>query len=129
MKMKQVSVFIENRPGRLKDMLATLAAADINIQALSVADTADFGVIRMILSDSDKGVDALRGAGFTTILTDVLRVEMPDTPGGLLQTVVEPLAAAGVNIEYVYAFVDSPLAKAVVVLKASDPDKAAQVLG
>lgn len=129
MKMKQISIFVENRPGRLRDMLEVLSDNEINIRALSVADSADFGIVRIILSDVSKGLEVLRAAGFTTSSTDVIRAEMPDTPGGLLKSVVEPLAEAEVNIEYFYAFVDSPLEKASVVLKVSDPDKAAKVLG
>lgn len=126
--MKQVSVFVENRPGRLQAMLAALAARNVNIRALSIADTSDFGVVRMILSDTDAGLEAVRGAGFTAGTTTVLRAEMPDQPGGLLHSIVAPLAEGGVNIEYVYAFVDQPLEKAVVVLKVSDLDKAEEIL-
>ena len=128
MRMKQVSVFAENRPGRLKTLLAVLAKAEINIRALSIADTADFGIVRMILSDTDKGLDAVRAAGFAASTNDVLRVEIPDQPGGLLTSVAEPLAAAGVNVEYVYAFADSPEKHAMVVLKVGDIDAAEKML-
>ena len=128
MRMKQVSVFIENRPGRLKVLLEALAEAEINIRALSIADTADFGIVRMILSDTEKGLRAARSAGFAASTNDVLRVEVPDQPGGLLRAVTEPLAAAGINIEYIYAFADRPLDNAMVVLKVGDIEAAEKLL-
>ena len=81
MRMKQVSVFVENRPGRLEVVLEALARAEVNIRALSIADTADFGIVRMILSDTEKGLEAIRGAGFAASTNDVLRVEIPGPPG------------------------------------------------
>ncbi len=129
MRMKQVSVFVENRPGRLKVVLEALAKADINIRALSIADTADFGIVRMILSDTEKGLEAVRAAGFAASTNDVLRVEVGDRPGGLLKAIAEPLAAAGVNLEYVYAFADRTEENAVVVLKVGDIDAAEKLIG
>jgi hypothetical protein len=126
--MKQVSVFVENRPGRLKLLLETLAKAEINIRALSIADTADFGIVRMILSDTEKGLEVIRDAGLAASTNEVLRVEIPDQPGGLLKTVVEPLAAAGINVEYVYAFADRPLENAMVVLKVGNIDAAEKLI-
>ncbi len=126
--LKQVSVFVENRPGRLRVMLQALYEREINIRALSIADTSDFGIVRMILSDTEAGVQALREAGLIASTTDVLRVEIPDTPGGLLKTAVEPLAEAGLNVEYIYAFVDMPLEKAAAVVKVNDTDRALRVL-
>jgi hypothetical protein len=128
-KIKQVSVFLENRPGRLMDMLQVLSDNGIDIRALSQADTADFGIARLVLSDTDKAVKVLAAAGFTASLTDVLQVMVKDQPGGFLQDAAVPLARAGINVEYVYAFVDQPQASAMVVLKVSDPDKALDVLG
>ncbi len=129
MRTQQVSVFAENRPGRLQEMLTVLASAGVNIRALSIADSADFGIIRMILSETEKGERALRGAGFTLMVGDVLAVEVPDKPGGFLSTVVTPLTEAGVNIEYVYAFADNPLEHALVVLKVSDLARAERLIG
>jgi hypothetical protein len=128
MKIKQVSVFVENQPGRLVAMLEALRASDINIGALSIAEGSDFGILRMILSDPRKGVDTLRDAGFTARETTVIKREMPDRPGGLLDTVA-PLAEAGINVEYFYAFLDPSPGKAVIVFKVSDPDRAEEVLG
>lgn len=128
MRMNQVSVFVENRPGRLKVLLEALARAEVNLCALSIADTADFGIVRMILSDTEKGLAAMRSAGFAASTNEILRVEIPDVPGGLLKTVVEPLAAAGINVEYSYAFADRPLEHAVVVLKVGDIDAAEKLI-
>ena len=128
-KTKQVSVFVENRPGRLKLLMEVLNKADINIRALSIADTADFGIVRMILSDTEQGLGAIRSAGFAASTNDVLRVEVPDQPGGLLRAIAEPLAAAGINVEYVYAFADRPQEHAVVVLKVGDIDAAEKLIG
>lgn len=128
MKVKQVSVFVENQPGRLVAMLEALAAKDINIRALSIAEGADFGIVRMILSDARQGTTALREAGFTVKETTVIQRDMPDRPGSLLET-VSPLAKAGINVEYFYAFIDPTRGKASVVLKVSDPDRAEEVLG
>lgn len=128
MKIKQVSVFLENRPGHMANMLRALDAAKVDIRALSVADTADFGIARLILSDTEKGLQALRETGFTASTTEVLRADVPDEPGGLLHEVIEPLAAAGINLEYLYAFVDQPQGKAMVVAKVSDLERAVEVL-
>jgi hypothetical protein len=128
MKTRQVSVFVENKPGRLVAMLDALKAENMNIRALCIAEGADFGIVRMILSDPAKGVEAMRKAGFTITETTVLQAEMPDEPGGLLDTVAKPLAEAGINLEYFYAFIDPSPGKANIVLKVSDPDRAVKVL-
>jgi len=129
MKARQVSVFVENQPGRLVAMLEALQARDIDIRALSVADNADFGIVRMILSDSRLGAEVLREAGFTVKETTVLQKEMPDRPGGLLETVARPLSNAGINLEYFYAFLDPAPGKATIVIKVADPERAERVLG
>ena len=126
--LQQVSVFMENRPGRLRTMLQALYDAQVNIRALSIADTSDFGIVRMILSDTELGLRALHEAGLTASTSDVLRVELPDSPGGLLKVAVEPLAEAGLNVEYVYAFVDRPLKNAAAVVKVDDTECARRVL-
>jgi hypothetical protein len=129
MKIKQVSCFVENQPGRLEALLEALKAENVNIRALCVAETSEYGIMRMVLSDSVKGVEALRKAGFTVKETVVLQKDIPDQPGGLLDVVARPLAKAGVNLEYFYAFVDPTPGKASIVLKVSDPDKAEKVMG
>lgn len=128
MRIKQISVFVGNETGRLVDMLTPLSRNRINIHALSVADSADFGIVRMVVSDTEGTVKALHDAGFTLRVNDVLAYEMPDSPGGLLKTVAEPLAKAGINLEYFYAFIQSETGKAVVVLKVNDPERAERVL-
>ena len=129
MRAKQVSVFLENRLGRLKDALEALANSNVDVKTLSIADSADFGIVRMILADTDAGTSALRAAGFTTSIVEVLAVEVPNQPGGFLRTIVGPLTAAGVNIEYVYAFTHGPSDSALVVLKTSDMAEAERVIG
>jgi len=128
MKTKQVSVFVENKPGRLVAMLEVLIAQKVNIRALCIAEGADFGIVRLILSDPAKGAEAIRKAGFTITETTVLQAEMPDEPGGLLETVARPLAEAGINLEYFYAFIEPTPGKANIVLKVNDPDRAEKVL-
>lgn len=129
MRIKQVSVFVSNEPGRLVDMLKPLADRKINIQAMCVADSTDFGIVRMVVSDTDEAVRALSEANFTARLNEVLAYEMPNAPGGLLKAVVEPLAKAGINLEYFYAFIESQAGKAMVVLKVSDIARAEKALG
>jgi hypothetical protein len=128
MRIKQVSVFVGNETGRLVDMLEPLARSGINILALSVADSADFGIVRLVASDTEGAVRALHDAGFTLRVNEVLSYEMPNIPGGLLKSVAEPLARAGINLEYFYAFVQSEAGKATVVLKVDDLDRAEEVL-
>ena len=120
MNVTQISVFLENRPGRLAHLLNVLSEAQINLRALAVADTADFGIARVIVDDVDKAISAIHAAGMTAAKTEVLRVEIPDIPGGLAKTVIEPLAEAGVNIEYLYAYSETTETNAIVVLKVDD---------
>ena len=128
MKIRQVSVFVENQPGRLVAMLDALKGKQVNIRALCIAEGSDFGIVRMILSDNAKGAEALKDAGFTATETTVLQKDIPDTPGGLLEAVARPLAQAGVNLEYFYAFVNPTPGKASIVLKVSDPERAEQLI-
>jgi len=128
MKIKQVSVFVENQPGRLFAMLQALEKAKVNMRALSVSETAEFGIVRMILDKPDDGAEALRLSGYTTRQDWVLSAEIPDIPGGLLKAVAEPLAKAGINIAYFYAFLEPVPGKARMVLKVDDIDKAEKIL-
>ena len=129
MRVKQVSVFVENQPGRLAEVLSVLANEGINIRALAVADTVDFGIVRLILSDVDKGIEALRGADMSVRTTDVLQVDIPDVPGGLNEALVKPLSEAGINVEYIYAHILPAPDKATVLVKVRNIDKAEKVLG
>ena len=125
MTIKQLSVFLENREGRLDEVLSTLGANDVNIVALSLADTADYGMLRMIVSDPKKGREVLKEAGITSMLTDVVALRVPHATGSLSKAMHE-LMAGGVNVEYMYAFANGADASA--VLKSDDPAKVVAIL-
>lgn len=127
MRVKQISVFLENKPGRLGAVTRALGQHGINMRALSLADTADFGILRFIASDPDCAVEVLKGAGFATSLTDVLAVEVPDEPGGLAR-IMDLLGGAGVNVEYLYAFTERRRDKALVIFRVESIETAAAAL-
>ena len=127
MKVKQISVFLENKSGRLAQVTKTLADNNINIRALSLADTADFGILRIIVNDTEKASGILKEAGYTLSDTDVVAVEVPDKPGGLANILV-PLWKAGLDVEYMYAFVQSSGENAIMIFRFEDTDKAIEVL-
>lgn len=128
MKVTQVSVFLDNRPGRLASMTKILGENHINIQALYVADTTDYGILRMIVDDPDKAKNVLKEAGFTAKRTEVLAVKMSDIPGGL-HNVVTVLSDNGIDIEYIYAYTGrGDEEQASVVMKVSDVEKAVELL-
>jgi len=130
MRIKQVSVFVENECGRLEAILEVLEGEAISIRALSVSETAEFGIVRMILDDPERGLHTLRQAGFTARIDWMLSAEIPDVPGGLLNSVAKPLARAGVNIKYFYAYIEQVGDnKAMVVLKPDNLEKAEEILG
>jgi len=122
MEIKQISVFFENKPGRLGEVTRVLADAGINLRAISIADTADFGILRLIVNNHEKAATALNNAGFTTRITNVAAVEIDDTPGSLAR-VMDIFKAADVNIEYLYASLEGKGGKAVVIFKLEDHDK------
>ena len=128
MKIKQVSVFAENESGRLLAILQALESAKVSLRAISVSENADFGIVRMIMDDPEKGVAALKEAGFTGRIDTMLTAEIPDVPNGLLETVVQPLSKGMVNIDYFYAFLESKAGTARIVLKTSDDEKAEKLL-
>lgn len=129
MRIKQISVFVENHPGRLVSILEVLEKKGISIRALSISESAEFGIVRMILDNPDEGLEALRQAGFTTRMDWILSAEIPDVPGGLLNSVAKPLTEAGINLKYFYAYIEQATGdKAMVVLKTDDLEKAEQVL-
>ncbi len=117
--IEQLSVFLENKPGHLAEMTRTLADAGVNLRALMVADTADFGVVRIICDRPHRAKKVLDDAGFGASLTRVIAVEIPDRPGGLAD-VLEVLKEAQVNVEYAYAFVEPGAAAAVDIFKVDD---------
>jgi hypothetical protein len=127
MPTRQVSVFLENRKGRLAEVTKLLADEGINIRSLSLADMADFGVLRMIVSDRRRCLEVLKSHGLAAQETEVIAVQMEDHPGGLHQ-IVEILNAAAINIEYLYAFFKRSGASAIVVLKSDDAARAAESL-
>ena len=123
MKVKQISLFMENRAGRLADVARTLGEAGVNIRALSLADTADFGILRLIVNDVDRAVSVLRASGHTVQITEVVAVEVSDKPGGLAE-VLGVLEQVGLNVEYMYAFVEKATDKAVLVFRFEAIEKA-----
>ena len=127
MTIKQLSVFVENRPGKLAEALETLSEANIDLRALSLADTSDFGILRAIVDNPDQALDILSKAGFLVMTNDVLAVVVGDKPGGLAG-VVRILAEAGVDIEYTYAFVAHSKDKAYVILRVDNNDAAIKIL-
>jgi len=128
MALKQISVFLENKKGRLAEVTGLIAGEGINIRALSLADTADFGVLRLMVNDPDKCFEVLRRGNFVAQQTEVIAVEVEDSPGGLGK-ILGVLDQHGINIEYMYAFVEKKTAAAIVVFRIDDPSRAANVLG
>lgn len=122
----QLSVFIENREGRLEQVLETLKENNINIISLSLADTSDYGMLRMIVSDPELGKKALKEAGFSAMLTEVLAVKLSHQVGQL-QVLLSEICKAGINIEYTYALATGN-DDASIVIKPADLEKAASVL-
>jgi hypothetical protein len=128
-RVKQVSVFVENQPGRLTAILGVLAAKGLSLRALEVGDTSEFGIVRMIVDNPDSALEALREAGFTSRMDWILSAQIPNVPGGLLNSVVSPLAEAGINLKYFYAYIEQAEGdKAMVVLKTDDLEKAEEIL-
>lgn len=127
MKVTQISIFIENKSGRLAEVSRLLGEKGVNIRALSLADTSDFGILRLIVDNTDLARQTLKEGGFTVSKTEVVAVEVPDRPGGL-STILKVLDAASVNVEYMYAFVERSAGNAVIIFRFDDVDQAIQVL-
>ena len=125
--VKQVSVFLENRTGRLAEVTGILAAQDINIRALSLADSADFGILRLIVDDVARATGILKKEGLTVGETDVVAVEVPDRPGGLAH-LLQVFKDENVSVEYMYAFVKAPSKSAVMIFRFEDPHRAVEAL-
>lgn len=125
--VKQISIFLENKCGRMIHVSQVLGRAGINIRALSIADTSDFGILRLIVDQPDKACDILRDKGFMASVTEVIAVEVPDEPGGLAR-VLSPLEAAGINIEYLYAFVQKRTEDALILMRVENIPAALQAL-
>ena len=127
MLIKQLSVFIENKPGRLADVVDALGKNDIDISALSLADTSDYGILRLIVNKPEAAAIVLREIGVVVKITDVLTVAMDDTPGGLSK-ILEIFVKSDIHVDYMYAFVGSATNKALMVVKVSDTDAATKAL-
>ena len=128
MKVEQISIFIENKSGRLAEVAGVLGEAGVNIRALSLADTSDFGILRLIVNDRDKAMQTLKAKGFTVSKTEVVAVEVPDQPGGL-SSILQVLDSESINVEYMYAFVERCGANAVIIFRFDETDKAIAALG
>ena len=127
MEIRQISVFLENNAGRLGEVTRVLAQAGINLRAISIADTADFGILRLIVDKCEDALKALKDAGFTTRVSEVAAVEIEDTPGSLAR-VMELFQKTKVNIEYLYASLEGKTGKAVVIFKLEDHQKGLEIL-
>jgi len=127
MYIKQISIFIENTPGRLHAVTKILRDHDIDIRALSLSDTNDFGILRLIVADPDEACRILKENGCTVRQTDVLAIGLKDQPGGL-DTAVQVLAAHQINIEYLYAFVSRYHDTAYVIMRVEDNERAVAAL-
>ena len=128
MLVKQLSVFVENKPGGMAPVIKALGENNINISALSLADTSEYGILRLIVAEPEKAVKVIKEMGIAVKLTEVLVVAMDDTPGGLSK-ILDIFVNAGINIDYMYAFVGSVTNKALMVVKVSDAALASNELG
>lgn len=125
--IKQISIFVENKPGRLAEITEIIAKNDINIRALSVADTTHFGILRIIVDDPDRVQKVLKEAGLTVSITSVITAAINDRPGGLA-AVLKLFAAHDIQIEYMYAFIAKSENEAYVVMRIENEDEAVKLL-
>ena len=123
MKLTQLSVFLENKPGRLSEPCRILADAGINILTLSLADTQQFGILRLVIQDWQRAKDILEKAGFVVNVTEMVAIEVEDRPGGL-QDVLKVIEENAINVEYMYAFTFKKEDRAIIVFRFEDPDQA-----
>ena len=126
MAISQISVFVENKHGRLAEITNILRQNDINIRALSIADTKEFGILRLIVSDAVKAVDVLRDCGFTVSLTEVVAIGIEDRPGGLAAA-MEVLDTNEISVEYMYAFISRTEDTAYVIMRVADNEAAIRI--
>ena len=127
MKVEQISIFLENKSGRLADVAGVLAKAGINIRALSLADTTDFGILRLIVNDTEKAKQVLKENGFTVGKTEVIAVEVFDRPGGLAE-ILNIMKNNAINVEYMYAFVQKSGGNAIIIFRFDELEKAIETL-
>lgn len=128
MLVKQISIFLENKSGRLAEVTRVLGDNDIDISALSIADTTDFGILRLIVNQPERAEEILKENGFTVSCTDVIAIAVADKPGGLASA-LDILGNESIGIEYMYAFVGKQADEALVILRVEDPQRAIEVLG
>ncbi len=127
MLIKQISIFVENKSGRLAEITKLLGSKNIDISALSIADTTDFGILRLIVNDPEKAEKSLKDEGFTVSCTEVIAIAIEDKPGGLAK-VLDILSNNSIGIEYMYAFVGKDGAHALLILRVENPEKAVDTL-
>lgn len=127
MLIKQISIFVENKPGRLSGITNLLKDNDIDIRALSVADTKDFGILRLIVNKPDLACEALKAADFTVSITNVVAIGIDDKPGGLAKA-MDSLYEANISVEYMYAFISKSENQAYVILRVENNDNAVEAL-
>lgn len=125
--IKQLSIFVENKTGRMAEITQVIGDAGIDIRALSIADTSDFGILRLIVNKPEEAVSALKKAGVTVSLTDVIAVGVDDQPGAFAKA-VQTLSGAGYSIEYMYAFISRSENRAYVIMRVEEPDGAVKAL-
>ncbi len=127
MKIEQIAIFMENKPGHLQTICAALADANVNIVTLSLADTKQYGILRLLTDNAAKARETLAAAGLVVNTTEVLAVEVDDKPGGLLR-ILDIISEGGINIEYMYAFTFHNAENAVMVFRFDNPDRAIALL-
>ena len=127
MGVKQISIFVENKEGRIKKAINTLAEANINIRALSIADTSKYGILRLIVSDNKKAIEALEKDGFVVKENEVLLISVPDEPNGLNST-LSVLDEKNINLEYLYALLSNKSNEAIVIMRLENMEKAIDAL-
>jgi hypothetical protein len=127
MKVEQISIFLENKSGRLAEVATVLAKGSVNIRALSLADTTDFGILRLIVNDTEKAKQVLKDNGFTVGKTEVIGVEVADKPGGLAE-ILNVMKEHNINVEYMYAFVQKSAGNAIIIFRFDELEKAIDVL-
>lgn len=127
MSIKQISVFMENRPGRLAEITSVLAKNNIDMRAINIADTTDFGILRMIVSEPDRAEQVLRDNDMTASITDVIAISIDDKIGSF-SDVMRILESGGISVEYIYSFIGEKSAKAGIVIRTNNGEKALELL-
>ena len=127
MTIKQIAVFMENKPGTMSKVTEALGNSGIDVRAASLADTQDLGILRMIVTDTEKAVESLSDAGYVASVCDVFAAEVPDLPGAMTE-LMKKVASTGLNVEYMYAFVSPETKKAYIVLRIKDTENAEKAL-